>query len=386
MEASRSVGHITSLRGAPGYVRLTTTGRDASPVKRCACREWADEPLVVGSLCCLACRGRWWRRGIVLAWSRRSRQRLTRTLAACDFAALSDRWVLVTLTYERSFRRDPRRWKSDLSAFRLRWVRKFGSVPRGFVVLEWQRPRQVGENAGEAAPHWHGVFVAPAGVEIAEVETWAKGAWHAVVAGSGHGAPCTTRYRAAENKPERAALCAHAEFGADVEPAHAGSASMYLTRELGKARQKVLPPEWLSRGVGRWWMRWGDVPLVEHIVPVSDAEFVVLHQWLRRIAHRRGYHFESRYEWQGLLLFDRASTSPGRRRRKRDLRAAGHGPPRLDSANFAGEGGVFFDAVIEFLSRWRAAPNWARNVDRVLRLSYCCCAIKDVRENCAASL
>lgn len=391
MDALQSVGQNTplvfSVRGAPGYVRIATTGVGASPVRRCEGHTsdddpevvaWENDPDVVGSLCCLRCRGRWWRRGKVQAWSRRSRARLTRTLAAVDFAAVAERWCLLTLTYQ-VFDADPRSWKADLSAFRQRWTRKFGAPPRGFVVLEWQRPRLWGPNQGQSAPHFHAVFIAPAG-DVREAEFWAKAAWHAVVTGDGHGPECLPLHDDDGNET-RAALCAHATYGAKLTDADSWSASGYLTRELKKgrrSRQKELPPEWATLGVGRWWMNWGHVPVTERVVPLTRTEFATLRAWLRRIAHRRGYHAESRYRDQGLLLFDRASVTPARGRRKRDLRAAGQDPVLAsDSAYFTGDGGVMFDAVLAFLIRMRGDERWSRYVGYRLAESYCCCPLRE---------
>lgn len=393
--SSWSVGHISSdevptrrgpvfaLVGTPGLVRLTARGIGAVPPKWCpgpeeGCPAWYESD-PHGE--CPVCGGRRWKRGSVEAWSRKSRQRLLRTLASVDFRAVSPNWMLVSLTYPREFPRNPRAWKRHLSALRLRWRRRFGADPRGFVVLEWQQARDDGANAGEHAPHWHALWIAPEGEGLEEVERWMQIAWHSVVAGRTHGANCfpdvTTegaRLPMLSLTDGSAIPCVwHLAGGAKVDEADSHAASRYLTREIGKGRQKELPPEWAGVGIGRWWMKWGDVPAAEVSREVTREEYELLRSWLRRVAHARGYHFEAESRWQGLTLFDRTGPRLWRIRRGRQ------GPPPPDDlvratgeVFFSGEGGAFFARVITRLTLARSSRRIRQRMVRRLSRSWAC--------------
>lgn len=226
-----------------------------------------------------------------------------------DWARAGQHFALITLTWPGAFSGNPDHWKAQLSAFRLRWGRQYDKPMRGMWVMEWQRPRPHGGSAGAAGPHFHIVAALPDGAGFADAESFAKTSWNAIVA-PGH--------------------TDHLEHGADMKPANVVTAPVYLAREVGKKRQKELPPEWAATGAGRWWGVWG-LEVVEHSTTITQDEFMRLRRALRRLALRntkpiggycdlrtrriymplgsfaRGYEMRARYKDQGGGAFSRSS-------------------------------------------------------------------------------
>ena len=221
------------------------------------------------------------RRGVIRGWSVSSRRRFQRLVARIDWSLMGDRFALVSHTYPRSFRGDPRRWHEDLRRFRVAFERRWGARPRGIWKLEWQRPRRVGEREGEAGPHFHMVLAVPVGVPFEVFGRWCRAAWHELV-GGGDGD--------------------HARHGTDVRSADVRSAALYLIREMGKTRQTVLPPEWVATGAGRTWGGY-DVAVVEHELPLEWSEYVLLRRALRRLCRSRGYRPRQRGVVQGITVY-----------------------------------------------------------------------------------
>lgn len=227
-----------------------------------------------------------------------------------DWSAEGDAWALLTLTWPGAFVGDPDAWKAQLSRLRLRWQRRFDQPMHGMWALEWQRPRPHGASVGKAGPHFHLVVALPNEVPLAAAEIFVKSVWSEIVAPGDSD---------------------HLEHGADVEEANVRTAPLYLAREMGKKRQKTLPPEWVATGAGRWWGVWGMKVAERPASALERHEFMQLRRAFRRLALRntrpsggycdlrtrriymplgsftRGYEMRPRYAGQGGVVFSRGA-------------------------------------------------------------------------------
>jgi len=209
---------------------------------------------------------------------------MLRRMAEVEWSWAGSEYALVTLTWPGEFRGDPRSWKAQTNALRLRWQRRWEEPMHAMWALEWQRPRPRGASQGQSGPHFHLVVALPRGVPLFRVRATLKRDWTAIVAPGD---------------------LDHAKHGADVTQAHWYSAALYLAREVGKRRQKELPVEW-STGAGRWWGTW-NLDVVEQTVRLTGDEFHDLRRALRRLARRSGYRMKAKYRDQGGALFGRGS-------------------------------------------------------------------------------
>lgn len=299
----------------------------APTVKWCECAESGDD--IQGPARCVACRRakpRSWKRGVVRSWSQGSRRRMFRRIASIEWGLAGGSWCLITLTWPGSFAGDPRTWKAQLSALRLRWHRHFDVQMSAMWVLEWQRPRRSGASAGQAGPHFHLAAAMPVQADITAVRAFVATAWNALVApGDGD----------------------HLEHGAHVGPADVATVPFYLAREVGKRRQKELPPEWARSGADRWWGAWNLSPM-EGEEELTDFEYFKVRRVLRRLVRRGtkpigGYcDLRTRRMYTSLGSFDGAYEARARYRNQ-GLTAFSRGPAWS-----------LFNVVMHFLSVLRA--------------------------------
>jgi hypothetical protein len=211
----------------------------------------------------------------VAGWSRRSRSRMTRTLAQIDWTPMYDRGraaAMVTLTYPGDWLTvapTGRAVKRHLTALWKRWERQWGTRPQLVWKLEFQR---------RGAPHVHCLAVPPAGPgkDGRLFRDWLSHAWAEVV---GHPDPVQrSRHLAAGTGVDyvRGARCFDPKRAAVYFAKHGGAAG-------GKEYQHEVPAEWQEqgKGPGRFWGRVGlDVVTAE--VDVSVRDYVQMRRTLRR--------------------------------------------------------------------------------------------------------
>jgi hypothetical protein len=224
----------------------------------------------------------------VMAWSRRSRARMTRRLAELDYGPLIRMGTpaMVTLTYPGewlSVAPNGRAVKRHLRLLQRRWATRWGSPLLGPWTLEFQ---------GRGAPHVHiwtvpplepalsrGGFLLPArGFCEWLSSTWAEIVDHQDVihrmrhesAGTAVDYAEGTRY--ADPRRLAAYFSGHSAKHAD-----------------GKEYQHVVPESWRApgQGPGRWWGFWG-LRVERASVAVDLEAFLAVRRTLRRLSRSRG--------------------------------------------------------------------------------------------------
>jgi len=192
------------------------------------------------------------RRGVVRAWSRASRIRAYRTIAAVDWDAVGP-LVMVTLTY-RQPPTDGREVKRHMRAFRERWKRRFGG-PVGVWKLEFQR---------RGAAHIH-LWLQRPEVGLDELRQWVSEAWWEIV-GTGDDV--------------------HRQAGTSVN-SWCGSPVRYVRKYMAKGSKEYQHevPEWFE-SVGRWWGLWGVRPQWRQ-VDISVESFYRIRRILRGLLRAR---------------------------------------------------------------------------------------------------
>lgn len=225
------------------------------------------------------------KRGVIRAFSRKSRQGLMVLMAGIDFerAGLP---VFLTLTYPNEWVQDPREWKRHLDNF-LRALRRKWPEVWGVWKLEFQK---------RGAPHFHALLwdgPVVTGIEARRcngkfcmvpdlsneanraVFTWMSDTWYRVV-GSG------------DQK--------HLEAGTRIEPVMSRQGVMaYTGKYLGKTEDQELP-----EGMGRVWgiigkERWKTSP---EKASLDTQEYFTIRRVMRRFyEHKTG----KKYRYKSLI-------------------------------------------------------------------------------------
>lgn len=191
------------------------------------------------------------RRGVIRVWSRASRMRALRTIAAVDWSAVGP-LIMITLTYHEP-PTDGRRVKRDMEAFKKRWERRWGR-PVGVWKLEFQR---------RGAAHIH-LWVRRPAAPLEEVRMWLSDAWAGIVKQGD----------------------AHRRAGTSLNP-WCGSPVRYVRKYLSKVSKEYQHevPEWF-KSVGRWWGLWGVRPCWRR-VEISVESFYRIRRVLRGLLWAR---------------------------------------------------------------------------------------------------
>ena len=208
----------------------------------------------------------------VREFSRASRLNMRWTFNALPWGDVPGRLAMVTLTYPREFPMSGPLVKKNMEAFKMRWLRKWGTEIVGAWVLEFQE---------RGAPHIHAYVGLPAGATLEwhegwqrDMWTWALDAWDGVVCS---GDPV------------------HKRYGVDVRPCFFGGATVnanrvadYFWRESGKYGQKTVPDGF--ENVGRFWGVWGKKSGFKPVLyerEVTADQFIAIRRQVRVLRDKR---------------------------------------------------------------------------------------------------
>lgn len=258
----------------------------------------------------------------VVGWSRRSRARMTHTLAQLDWSPMYVEGrpaAMLTLTY-------PGEWlevvptgkqaKRHLQALWRRWERKWGAPFVGPWKLEFQ---------DRGAPHFH-LLAVPPDVEPAVFAGWLSSAWAQVVGAAWCGIPCWELPGPACCERGR-----HMRAGSGVDYLYGSRcfdpkrAAVYFSKHGGaaggKEYQHTVPEAWQEPGAGpgRFWGYRG-LEKVTASAPLDVVAYTVARRTLRRWSQSR--------QMTRRRVVDRVELSTGRVRKRRVTRRArylGHG-------------------------------------------------------------
>ncbi|MFP7706550.1 hypothetical protein [Trueperella sp. LYQ141] len=219
-------------------------------------------------------------RSKIVKWSRKSRARMCKRLAELDYSPLfvggASAPVMLTLTLPGDFRTctpDGDVFKRQVSRFRERWFRKWGTRLVGVWKLEFQR---------RGAPHLHILTTIPvsAGRGFAQ---WFSRAWMESV-----------------NHPDESERAKHLIAGTGIDWSYVRYASnpalvaAYFTKHgmfWAKAYQNRVPEGW--ENVGRFWGYWGLKPACAETA-IDKATSTYLARMCRKMAERKGRRFGTR--------------------------------------------------------------------------------------------
>ncbi len=213
-----------------------------------------------------------WVRGIVKEFSRKSRNRLMRTVNKVRTDARACH--LVTLTYPDHFPEDPARWKQNLRAFQRRLARAWGE-PGTIWRLEMV-DRKSGENVGRLAPHFHLLIWGLKGGW--PFKNWLSRAWYEVVA---------------SGDPR------HLGAGTNCQLVKGNKQlASYLSKVVGRvaAAELAKRTQALGEGVGRWWGVWhrSNLPVgVRKVCELAEKDAIQLLRYFRRHARIKNLPFKS---------------------------------------------------------------------------------------------
>ncbi|MCW2853485.1 MAG: hypothetical protein JWM84_3149 [Nocardioides sp.] len=249
----------------------------------------------------------------ITEWSRKSRARMTRTMAELDYSPIFDlgrRTAMGTLTYPgdwQSVAPSGDAVKAHWRALVKRWARAWGGRPALVWKLEFQR---------RGAPHFHFFFAPEAGTALCscdaclavacsdrecdvadgpahahlDFKSWLSHAWAEVVgADNGHlggdGRTERERHRLAGTGID------YREGGRMTDPKRL---AIYFTKHAGagggKEYQHRVPLEWQTpgNGPGRFWGYSGLVVARREVVLGNAREYVQLRRTLRRLTESKG--------------------------------------------------------------------------------------------------
>jgi len=261
---------------APGVLRLAGTDIEQS--------FWNNRRAIEPRHCQVNRR----KRGVITAWTRKSRSKMTLTLASLDWSYLSDGAglpAMLTLTYPASWlvvAPDGDAVKRHLKAFRKRFERAWGQPLRAAWKLEFQR---------RGAPHVHiGPVAVPMGTAGQPHGRRAAGD------GLGFNQWLTAAWADIVDHPDPVERMRHELAGTNVSVAE----GMRCTdpKRLGiyfakhgtwntKEYQNEVPAEWRETGKtpGRFWGYWGVRPC-RAAVPLRKREHLAVSRTLRKLSER----------------------------------------------------------------------------------------------------
>lgn len=242
------VGEFSELVISPGVVALRVPSIDNVP-------EWKRAQRVPTP----------GRRGVVSAWSPRSRRRMVRTIAECVFTGHN--WGMVTLTYPGDWTAvvpTPEVAHGHLRTLQKRWERRWGSC-EGVWKLEFQR---------RGAPHFHLLVRVPA-VALPLVRAWVAREWYDIVASG-------------DERHLRAGTALDVSWrgwdGSAAIGRYFAKHGMWSSKEY----QHDPPDEWET--TGRWWGVW-NLERVRLVVQLDDDALInarrLLRKWYRANHARR---------------------------------------------------------------------------------------------------
>lgn len=232
-------GEFPELIVSPGVVALRVPAIDNVP-------EWQRDQRVP----------RGGARGVVTAWSPRSRRRMVRALSEIEFVGHG--WGMVTLTYPGDWiavAPSPKVAHEHLRTLQKRWERKFGRLEATWK-LEFQR---------RGAPHFHLLCRIPA-IALPTMRAWVARQWFEIV-GSG------------DERHLRAGTAVDVSWrgwnGSAAIARYFAKHGLWSTKEY----QHDVPEEWET--TGRWWGVW-NLERVRVVVQLDDEAAVSVRRLLRR--------------------------------------------------------------------------------------------------------
>jgi hypothetical protein len=239
-------------------------------------------------------------RGDVTAWSRRSRSRMTLTLASLDYGPLFELGTPAMVTYTL-----PGDWLTVAptgKAFKRLMKEMFQRLERAYgkpaARLLWKLEFQ-----GRGAPHLHTFMVPPTvlahcscpvcppGSDLLPFRTWLSHTWADVV-----------------DHPDPSERAKHRAAGTGIDYREGLKArdpkrlAVYFSKHGGaaggKEYQHDVPEAWqvVGAGPGRFWGVRGLSAVVES-VPVTDQAFTVMKRTLRRLSQRQAFYGEVGSRW-----------------------------------------------------------------------------------------
>jgi hypothetical protein len=233
-------------------------------------------------------------RGEVMSWTRKSRAKMTLTLASLDWSYLEGATglpAMLTLTY-------PGDWlpvapsgqavKAHLRAFLLRWKRAWGESLTAAWKLEFQ---------ARGAPHVH---IGPVVIPLGRAGDWRRGRRRSSRVVAGDGLPFHKWLSAAW-----ADIVAHPDPGERERHERAGTGvdyteglrcadpkrlAIYFSKHgsrRDKEYQNTVPDEWREqgKGPGRFWGYWNIKPC-RAVVGLGQAEHLQVSRALRHMSER----------------------------------------------------------------------------------------------------
>jgi len=196
------------------------------------------------------------RRGVIQAWSPRSRKRMVRALAECSWSGSG--WGMVTLTYPGDWLTcapSPEVAHAHLAALRRRWERRFGPA-EGCWKLEFQR---------RGAPHFHLLLRIPP-LALPAIRSWVARQWYEIV-------------NSGDERHLRAGTSVDVSWrgweGAAAIARYFAKHGLWSTKEY----QHDVPEAWDT--TGRWWGLW-NLERVREVVQLDHDAVVVARRLLRK--------------------------------------------------------------------------------------------------------
>jgi hypothetical protein len=252
---------------APGVLRLAGTDLEQS--------YWADSRAIEPR----RPRRELSRRAEVTSWTRKSRAKMTLTLASLDWSYLEQATGLpcmVTLTYPREWQSvapSGKAVKAHLRAFQLRWKRAWGEPLTAAWKLEFQ---------ARGAPHVHiGPVVVPLGRsrDGLPFHKWLSLAWADIV---NHPDP------GERERHERAGTAV--DYAEGLRCADPKRLAIYFSKHgswVSKDYQNAVPQEWREqgKGPGRFWGYWNLRPC-RAMVELDKQEHLFISRTLRHMSER----------------------------------------------------------------------------------------------------
>lgn len=234
--------------------------------------------------------------GEIMAWSARSRVRMSEMVGSLDYSdwlKTDGALAMVTLTLPGDWLTvapNGKAFKRFLKAFEMRWRRNVGPW-RLLWKLEFQR---------RGAPHWHALMRVPALVGRQTFEEWLSATWADVV-----------------NHPDPAEKAKHLKAGTGVDFSGKDFSdprriSLYFLGHSAKTMdskeyQHIVPEEWQrpGHGPGRFWGNPGMVTATREI-EISELDAMRAARVLRKVKKARAWTTAVLRERGALPLGERA--------------------------------------------------------------------------------